>query len=413
MENPNVESVNIVGQSHVDNTVLLETGKVTLKHGYRESQAGILMDRGSMSSYIRRDTAQKLGLKPHNTQILHVNGFGGHTSRKAYDVTHVDVVTRDGIKTITVLVTDEIVKPINQQGWAACQEYDYIAQIEDLANDFCDTEFIVDVMIGCDHAFEFLENKIVKGEGPTVQHSNLGCFVSGPLFPTKLVHSAIATSTESTKDVDETENDAEIHSLESFLKANVVQNSGEKVEDWEEQFKQEFIEKIQFKDGHYYVPLPWKPDHPEVANNLEICEARITQVMNRLRKLKLVESYFKVMQENIQKGYVAEVPNKEDTVEGSFIPHFPILRDSETTPVRIVFNASSGSPSLNDCLYEGPIMLQDLVKLLLQFRVHKIGISADIARAFLSIRLLENDRKYVKFLWYKDNDISCLIAVTQ
>jgi hypothetical protein len=38
--------------------------------------------------------------------------------------------------------------------------------------------------------------------------------------------------------VDETENDAEIQSLESFLKANVVQTSGEKVEDWEEQFKQ-------------------------------------------------------------------------------------------------------------------------------------------------------------------------------
>jgi hypothetical protein len=68
-------------------------------------------------------------------------------------------------------------KPINQQGLVACQEYDYIAQIED----FCETEFIVDVMIGCDHAFEFLENKIVKGEGPTVQHSNLGCFVSGSL----------------------------------------------------------------------------------------------------------------------------------------------------------------------------------------------------------------------------------------
>jgi DNA replication protein DnaC len=42
---------------------------------------------------------------------------------------------------IEVLVMDEIVKPINQQWWASCQEYNYIAEvIDDLANDFSDTK---------------------------------------------------------------------------------------------------------------------------------------------------------------------------------------------------------------------------------------------------------------------------------
>jgi hypothetical protein len=51
-------------------------------------------------------------------------------------------------------------------------------------------------------------------------------------------------------------------------------------------------------------------------------------------------------------------------------------------------------------------MLQDLNELLMRFRIHRIGLSADIAHAFLSLRLLESDRKFLQFLWYKDNDIN-------
>ena len=130
--------------------------------------------------------------------------------------------------------------------------------------------------------------------------------------------------------------------------------------------------------------------------------------MGRLRKLNLVDAYVKVMQENIDKGYVSErnssTYNRDE--EGYFIPHFPVLRDSDTTPLRIVFDASSGTPSLNTCLYEGPNLLNDLADLIMTFRTKRVGLSADIARAFLSVQLLESDRKFVQFLWFKDNDVS-------
>ena len=145
-------------------TVLLQTGKVKLSENNKQVTAGVLFDTGSMKSYLRRNIQQQLNLQPHSKQSLYVNGFGGHSTQKTYDIANVDVLTRDGVKTIEVMITDEIVKPIKQDGWAACLEYDYISELDCLANDFSDDQLVVDLLIGCDYAFEFLENKIIKGD---------------------------------------------------------------------------------------------------------------------------------------------------------------------------------------------------------------------------------------------------------
>ncbi|XP_064648595.1 uncharacterized protein LOC135500858 [Lineus longissimus] len=404
----NVNSDKATEHWHINQTVLLETGHVTLKNEERSVMAGLMMDRGSMSSYIRREIAQKLNLRSKGAQSLYVNGFGGHSSKRVNQIVDVIIKTSDGDKVIDALVTDEIVKPIRQQGWGACLDCDYRAEHEtNLANNFTEDPFIVDIMIGCDHAFEFLENRIIKGDGPTVQFSNLGCFVSGRLKPQKSRTVLTACNTENNA-MDCFREDSQIDHLENVLRANVLSDTGMTDMDYEDNYKEKYMERIQFRDGHYYVPLPWRPDHPELQNNYNTCKGRINEVMHRLRKLNLVHAYVNVMKENISKGYVSEVTTAPTSRldEEFFLPHFPVLRDSETTPLRIVFDASCGSPSLNSCLYEGPNMIQDLTELLHLFRTKKIAISADIVRAFLSVRLFESERKFVNFLWYKDNDVT-------
>ena len=79
-----------------------------------------------------------------------------------------------------VLITDEIAKPIVRKGWNKCLEFDYIAN-QNLADNFQDETFKIDCLIGCDSAYQFLDNHSIKGEGPVLQPSNLGCFVSGTL----------------------------------------------------------------------------------------------------------------------------------------------------------------------------------------------------------------------------------------
>ena len=74
--------------------------------------------------------------------------------------------------------------------------------------------------------------------------------------------------------------------------------------------------------------------------------------------------------------------------------------------MRIVYDASarisSGSVSLNDCLYAGPSLLNELSGIILRFRVFAQAFTADVEKAFLQIELNEEDRDATRFLWLKD-----------
>ena len=44
-------------------------------------------------------------------------------------------------------------------------------------------------------------------------------------------------------------------------------------------------------------------------------------------------------------------------------------------------------------------MVEIIATLLLRFRLHQIGITADIKRAFLQVSLGKEDRDFLRFLW--------------
>ena len=77
---------------------------------------------------------------------------------------------------------------------------------------------------------------------------------------------------------------------------------------------------------------------------------------------------------------------------------------NKTTLLRVVFDASAGEVSLNQCLETGPCLLNSLLNILLHFRVHQFAFCADIQHAFLCIQVAEKDRNYLWFLWFWNND---------
>ena len=70
----------------------------------------------------------------------------------------------------------------------------------------------------------------------------------------------------------------------------------------------------------------------------------------------------------------------------------------------MVYNASAkeDGPSLNDCLYAGPKFGQNIMDIILRFRVHKEAWAADIEKAFLMVSMAERDRDVLRFLWVDD-----------
>ena len=79
---------------------------------------------------------------------------------------------------------------------------------------------------------------------------------------------------------------------------------------------------------------------------------------------------------------------------------------NQTTKVRVVYDASArcsgSSPSLNDCLLQGPSLLPDLCGILLRFRLSPVAVCSDIEKAFLQLGLNVADRDVTRFLWLRD-----------
>ena len=111
------------------------------------------------------------------------------------------------------------------------------------------------------------------------------------------------------------------------------------------EFLPSYREKIEFHNGSYYAPLPWKPYHPPLTSNLKLCKQRLEQVTSRFTKLGLMDAYHKVMAEHLSNGYIAEVQGLKHPwpEEGChYLPHFFVLKDSETAPLRIVLLLTLG-----------------------------------------------------------------------
>ncbi|XP_068703925.1 uncharacterized protein [Montipora foliosa] len=127
-----------------------------------------------------------------------------------------------------------------------------------------------------------------------------------------------------------------------------------------------------------------------------------------LLKLDLWKPYASVIADQIDKGYVETVPANEDPLrknDAHYLSHFFVLRpESETTPIRVVFAANAGHISLNNCLYTGPCLLRSLNTIIRRFRANKYAFVADIKKAFMRIKVNEEDRNYFRFLWFEDGD---------
>ena len=127
----------------------------------------------------------------------------------------------------------------------------------------------------------------------------------------------------------------------------------------------------------------------------------MTSLVAKFQKdVQLYEDYQKVIADYLNKGFIEEI--ESENKECCFLPHHPVYKDSVTTPIHIVFNASSrptnGGRSLNDCLYAGPSLTLKLRDTLLRFREKPFVVVAGISKAFHRIQLHPEYRNYTKFL---------------
>ena len=98
----------------------------------------------------------------------------------------------------------------------------------------------------------------------------------------------------------------------------------------------------------------------------------------------------------------------EDDEECWYLPSFGVYHPQKPGQIRVVFDSSAKhlGVSLNDVLLTGPDLNNSLLGVLMRFRKEKVAILADIQQMFHCFLVREDHRNYLRFLWYRDNDVT-------
>jgi hypothetical protein len=169
----------------------------------------------------------------------------------------------------------------------------------------------------------------------------------------------------------------------------------------------EFKEQLQRSpEGWYETGLPWRSNHPTLDSNKTGSLQRLQSLTRKLQRDGYMEQYDKVIREQWKEGIIEEAA-EVTTNQEFYLPHKGVIRESsETTKLRVVYDASArsnpASPSLNECLNPGPPLQNKLWDVLVQQRAFPVMVSGDIRQAFLQIRVKEDDRDVLRFHWRKD-----------
>ena len=153
---------------------------------------------------------------------------------------------------------------------------------------------------------------------------------------------------------------------------------------------------------------PWKDENPDLPENRELASGRLKSLINKMKNNpELVKQYDSIIQDQQKLGVIERIKSESNDAVKHYILHRAVVNPLKaTTKVRVVYDASAKAKrdvqSLNECLYRGPVMLQDLTGILLRFHLNKVAVVADIEKAFLQIGLNKNARNVTRFFWLKD-----------
>ncbi|XP_029347204.1 uncharacterized protein LOC100569539 [Acyrthosiphon pisum] len=146
--------------------------------------------------------------------------------------------------------------------------------------------------------------------------------------------------------------------------------------------------------GRFVVRLPFIRDPSVLGDSRFMAQQRFYNLERKLLKNpSLASDYKDFMNEYLELGHMEEAQDTDCPTY--YLPHHSVFKsNSLTTKMRVVFDGSATSKSghsLNDILLCGPTVQPDLISIILRFRIHKIALTADIAKMYRQIRISPED----------------------
>ena len=354
-------------------------GEAKNKETGKSQEILIFFDYGSNRSFITKKLSKDLKLKTLEKEILTVNAFGGKQCKENSEVLELELMTKEGEKSIFVNSIKQI-----------CDKMEVFEGIENLPEK-CPDSREPDLLIGLDYFWQLVKGKKQISSTLTVIETVFGDIVL------REKQSELATAVNF------------VISTNEELKDWQIEASGLIEEEKEESVAYEMFQKsMQIIDGRYQVGFPWKPTKQPLPSNLGLAYGRLKSVTNRLRDFpQRAKEYDEKFKEQKEQGIIEVVPPSSETDPVHYLPHHAVFNpEKPTTKLRIVFDGSAKTrkenPSINECLFKGKTMLPELAGILLRSRTGKILLTGDIEKAFHQMLVNPEDRDMCRFLWLKD-----------
>ena len=394
---------------HVGSTgrVALQTAQAVIS-GNKSLRVRVLFDAGSHKSFITTRAVQLTGLKHERREWIEISTFGQQARdsglRGVYEFDVFPLQGGDGIK-IEAYEVPSITQIRNEHIEIRKTEYPHLHGLwfSDVNRDREILE--VDLLIGADYLWSFQEGRTVRGEPnePVAVKTSLGWVLSGPLkgFCDDSQVSVHFVGHNLSRNTDNTELEDSARKLWDYETLGIRED---------DEVHEALKDAISFNGKRYEVSLPWKEGHGPLPSNYQNSLKRLKGQLKRLKdEPPVLNAYDAIIKEQEECGIIEKVTELESHEKIHYLPHHAVIRkDSKTTKVRIVYDASSkegkGSVSLNDCLHVGPALSPLLNDILVRFREKRVALVGDIEKAFLNIVVEGRDRDCLRFLWVDSVD---------
>jgi hypothetical protein len=383
-------------------TVLLQTARAIATSNGKSAPVRMLFDAGSQRSYVSNTVLQRLDVKPVKREVLYVNTLGENRYKRqncgVYKLSIENNRTRDGVE-IQAVNFPVICSPLRS---IVTTNYAHLDGLDLADFNHEESDDSIDVLVGADHYWDLVTGDVVKGEdGPTAINSKLRWLLSGPAESSSSDESTTSNliltqndphfTNPSTKDSKLADSPSRFWETESIgISEPQPKSAGE----------ERVLRNIRHTGERYEVSLPWKNERPAIENDRELCLSRLHSLHNRLKRNgRLLTEYDKAIKDQLASGIIEEIPRSEPQRQENivhYIPHHAVIRENKkTTKLRVVYDGSATTNdrnfSLNDCLPTGPNYVPQLFNVLVKFRAHRVGLIADIEKAFLMIGI-EDER---------------------
>ena len=378
------------------------TVPVVLEYEGRQQRVTSLLDPASTTSFLTDDAASKLGIvgKP---QSLQTTVLGGKTVTGQHQCVEVTMRSVDGNYSadLEVWTQPQITThtaPVNWDKIKCC--YEHLRDIPLPPTNTRTPELLVGLNVPGAHTT--LEEVVGNDGDPIARRLPLGWVCFGPV-----VTPSQCSMTTAVKPADDMTPQQRLDAIvEKFWLWDDVGTVTQSTLTQAEIEADRLVREMTTHDGTRIVTgIPWTSDggRPQLTSNIATAKSLFNLERSLARRPPVYDQYSQLVAQHLEKGYItrfdADVLTEPDQW---FLPHFPIVRqDKETTKVRMVFDAAAthDGQSLNDHMYAGPKLQQDLVEVLLGFCQEPVALVGDIAEMFLQVGLKPADRRYVRFLW--------------